>query len=97
MAKGAPHSCIVSKLCNPEIGECPCPQPDSQKDDYNCGQRGAAHLPAMRVRHEQPEIDGSQQCGIAHQVQQPQLRHASMFRAHFTVTVNASLVERYSG
>ena len=56
-----------------------------------------AYLPAMRIRQEQPEINRSQQRGIAEQVQQPQLRHATMFRGHFTVTVKASLVERYSG
>ena len=33
----------------------------------------------------------------ADQVQQPHLRHAFVSRGHFTVTVSASLVERYSG
>src|ERR1039458_3465836 len=95
MAESAPNSCIVPKPCNPEVGERPGAQPQSKKDDHNRDHRGASYLPAMRIRHQQPEINGTEQPGIADQVQQPQLPHATMFRAHFTVTVSASLVERY--
>ena len=83
VAEGAPYSCIVSKLCNPEVRERSGAQPHSKKDDDNRDQRRTCHLPAMRIGHEQPEINGGQHGGIAHQVQQPQLRHATMFRASF--------------
>src|SRR5271157_3941128 len=53
----------------------------------------------MSIRDEQPEVPRCQRRRIGHEVQQPELGRSRSIglRRHFTVTVIASLVERYSG